>query len=284
MPAQTPLLLIDNIFDNVALYQAALVDASSEVAGREAFRVASYRRDRQAWQPTSDHNPNGGWVRVDLGAGVTRGVDFLFIDRGHNLWGKTVTLEAGDDGAAWGTSQAFTVPAIGTVGGDPTWPSIAVTEEGALYSLKATTWATKRWFRFRVNYVAAFIPIVTGLIAGLKSQLLGYSNVFDEDAGERTESQETSQAGYRGSAVTYSWRVAEIGLAYIGSAEYDASMREIRRLLFQLNQAFVLFMDYGGYPARGWMFQYDGRSWGMSKTKVYRNTRWRFREVGATLV
>lgn len=283
MPVQTPLLLLDNVFDTIALYTAATLDAASESTGREAFRVADYRRDRTWWQPTSDHNPNGGYVRVDLGAGVTRGVDFLWIDRGHNLWGKTITLEGGDDGAAWPSAQAFTVPASGTVGGDPTWPSMAVTEEGALYSLRATTFSTRRWWRLRINYVAAFIPIVTGVMAGLKTQLLGYSATYDEDAGERTQATETSRAGYRGAALTYSWRTVDLDLKLIGSAEYDATMRTFRRLLFEHDQPAAVFLDYGTYPARGWLYQYDGTQWAMPKQRVHRGGRIRLRELGAAL-
>ena len=280
---QTPLLFIDNVFDTVALYATGTIDALTEVAGREAFRVADYRRDRTAWQATGDGNPTGAWVRVDLGAGVTRAIDYLFIDRGHNLWGKTINLEGGSDGAAWPTSVAFNVPASGTVGGDPTWPNIAVTEEGALYSIKDIALAAKRWWRLRPSYGAGFIPLIPGIMAGMKTQLLGYSNVFDEDAGERTEAAETSAAGYRASATTYTWRTAELGLTYIGAQEYDNTIRELRRLMFGLNQPWVLLMDYATSPARGWMFQYDGRSWGMPKSRVYRAGRIRGREVGALL-
>lgn len=281
--SKTPLLLVDNVFDTVSLYPNAVLDAASETTGREAFRVADYRRDRTWWQPTSDHNATGGWVRVDLGAGVTRGVDYLWIDRGHNLWGKTITLEGGDTGAAWPSAQAFVVPAQGTVGGDPTWPNIAVTEEGCLYSVRATTFATRRWWRLRVNYVAAFIPIVPGIMAGLKTELLGYSTTYDEDSGKRTEASETSRAGYRASSQTYSWRMAELGLSLIGATEYDDTIRQLRRWLFEKAQPSALFMDYGTYPARGWLYQYDGDSWGMPKSRVYRSGRIRLREVGPAL-
>lgn len=283
MPPQTPLLLVDNVFDAANLYPNATVDAISEAAGREAFRVADYRRDRTWWQPTSDHSATGGWVRTDLGAGATRAVDYLFIDRGHNLWGKTINLEGGDDGAAWPTAQAFTVPASGTVGGDPTWPNIAVTEEGALYSVKAVALTARRWWRFRPSYVAAFVPIVTGVMAGLKTQLLGYSTTFDEDAGERTQTNDTSRAGYRGAQVTYSWRMCELGLTYIGATEYDSTIRTWRRQIFERNQPWVLLMDYGTKPERGWMYQYEGATWGMAKSRVYRGGRIRGREVGPVL-
>lgn len=279
----TPLLLVDNVFDTYNLYVTAALDAISFVAGRDPAYAVDYRRDRTWWQPSTDGGGTNPWLRVDLGAGVTRSCDFLWVDRGHNLWGKTINLQGGDDGAAWPSSVSRAVPAQGTVGGDPTSATtMAVTEEGALYNLFTATTA-RRWWRFAPNYTAAFIPIITGIMAGLRTQLLGYSTVFDEDAGERTPPGDTSAAGYRGSSLRYSWRTCELGLKYIGATEYDATIRTLRRLLFDRAQPFALYMDYQTNPERGWLFQYEGTSWGMAKTRVYRDGRLRGREVGAAL-
>lgn len=279
----TPLLLVDNVFDTFGLYPTGAIDAITEASGREAYRAADYRRDRTWWQPTSDGGGSATWLRTDIGSGLTRGVDYLFIDRGHNLWGRTFSLQGGDTGSTWPSSQAFTAPASGTVGGDPTWPSLAVTEEGALYSIRSTTFATRRWWRITPNFVSTFIPVIPGIMAGLKTQLLGYSATYDEDAAERTQSDQTSRAGYRGSAMTYSWRMCELDLRLIGATEYDTTIRELRRLLFERNQPWVLFMDYAAYPERGWMYQLDGTGWGMPKTRVYRGGRIRGRELGSVL-
>jgi hypothetical protein len=32
-------------------------------------------------------------------------------------------------------------------------------------------------------------------------------------------------------------------------------------------------MDYGTHPERAWMYTYDGTSWGMPKSRVYRSGR-----------
>lgn len=284
MPPQTPLLLVDSVYDTYNLYPSALLTATSEVVGKEAFHVADYKRDRSWWQPTTDGGGSPNYAIVDLGAGVQHGVDFLWIDRGHNLWGKVLSLEGDLTGTStWTIGGSFgAVPAVGTVGGDPTtgW---SVTEEGALWRLYGAPLTACRKWRFGVAYVAAFVPIVTGLMVGLKTQLLGYSTVFDEDAGERNEATETSRAGYRGSSMIYSWRTAELGLAYIGATEYDATMRQLRQLLFQKGQPFALFLDYGTRPERGWLFQYEGSTWAQPKSKYYRAGRIRAREVGAAL-
>jgi hypothetical protein len=283
MPPQTPLILWDNVFDTVTLYPGAVLTASSEVAGREAFRVADYRRERTWWQPTTDGVPNGNNVAVDLGVGQSRGVDFIVLDRGHNLWGRSVAVHGSPGAGAWDIIEAMTVPAQGTLGGSPVWPSFAVTEEGVCYSLRATPLAARREWRFFINSVASFIPVVTGITLGLRTQLLGFSRVYDEDQGERTEVSERSKAGYRATDTTYSWRVVELDLALVGAAEYDATIRELRRVLFARNQPAFVFMDYETYPARGWLYQYEGASWGFPKSRVYRGGRLRMVEVGQSL-
>lgn len=284
----TPLLFYDNVFDTWALYPSALLDALSAAINHEAFRVGDGRRDRTWWQPTNDAGgAPGNWIRVDLGASVTRGVDYLWLDRGHNLWGKTITIEGASNAAfsASLVSQAFTVPAAGTIGGDPTWPAMSVTEEGCCYSVSVASpaLAARRYWRFRVNYVAAFVPIVTGVMLGLKQQLLGYSRVFDEDAGERTDVGETSRAGYMATDYRFSWRTALLDLGFIGSTEYDNDMRAARRALFQKDVPVALFMDYVTRPERGWCFKYDGNKWGMPKTRVYRDGQIQLREHGHVL-
>jgi hypothetical protein len=50
----------------------------------------------------------------------------------------------------------------------------------------------------------------------MRTQMLGYSRVFDEDAGERTEEFSTSKVGVRGYDTTYPWRTLKLDLAYIG--------------------------------------------------------------------
>jgi hypothetical protein len=279
----TPLLLWDNFFDTVNLYPNAVLTASAEITGREALRVADYRRDRSWWQAPTDGAGADHTLTVDHGAGRAYGADYLWLDRGHNLWGRTVTLEGGDTGASWPVSQAFTVPAAGTLGGTPSWPTLSVTEEGACYSLAAAPLAARRFWRLRIANAAGFIPVVTGLMVGLRTQLLGYSRVFDEDQRERTQRTETSVAGYRATDRTYSWRLADLDLTYIGSAEYDGTLRRVSQALFDLNQPWFLVMDYATHPERGWLFQYDGTTWGAPKQRAYRQTRIRGREVGASI-
>ena len=281
MPPQTPLLLVDNVFDSVGLYPGAVPSAISEGAGHEAFRIADYRRDRTYWSPTSDGGGADTYVRVQLAA--AHGVDSLWLDRGHNLAGRSVFLEGSSDGVTWAISQQFDVPAAGVVGGSTAAPAMCGTEEGAALSLLAAPLAARVEWRLRIPYAAGFIPIVTGVIAGLKTQLLGYSRVFDEDSGERTQVTQQSTAAYRAVDTTYAWRTAQLSLGTIGATEYDSMIRSLRALLFERNQPWVLAMDAGTHPERAWMFQYDGTRWGFAKTRVLRDGIITGREVGPRL-
>jgi hypothetical protein len=279
MPPQTPILLCDNVFDTVQLYPSGVVSASSERTGHEAYRVASYRRERSSWQVATI--AAGHSVQVDLGASLTRAVDSFFLDRGHNLWGKTITIGYSTTGVApWTTYRTLTVPVAGTLGGDPTSTVMAVTEEGACWAIFVASAARRAW---QIAVVESLGPVVPGIILGTRMQLSQFSTVFDEDAGERTEDFATSRAGYRGYDTTYSWRTLELGLAFIGGAEYDAAIRAFRDTAFKRNQPFWACLDYGTRPERGWLYQYDGKSWGMPKKRVYRGATWRAREVGASL-
>lgn len=279
MPPRTPLLLVDNVFDTIQQYPNGVLSASAERAGHESYRVADYRRERTSFQPPTAAAAH--YVAVDLGAGASRAIDYVFLDRGHNLWGKTLVLGYSDTGAAPFTAyQTLTVPAVGTLGGEPTSATMAVTEEGACWSLFTASAARRAW---QAKVSENVLPVITGLMLGLRSQLLQFSSTFDEDAGERTQNTTTSTAGYQGTDTTYSWRTCELALSLIGASDYDTNIRALRELLFKRNQPWVCFMDYGTRPERGWMYQLDGKSWSMAKKRVYREGHIRGREVGQSL-
>lgn len=277
MAPQTPLLLVDNKLDTVTLYPAATLSDSSELTGREAFRVADYRRERSWWQGAT--STTGHFLATDLGTGNTGNVDSVCFDRGHNLAGRQVEIDYSDNGSAWTTLVTLTFPASTVVGGDPTLTTLSQTEEGAAYALFAAAGAAHRYWRI-LFLGSAFIPVVTGVILGQRTQLLGFSRVRDEDAGMRTEIQDTSRAGYLGTDRRYAWRTFALDLNYIGAPEYDGTIRTLRRLLFELDQPWVGIMDYGTKPERGWLYRWDGTQFSAPMNRVYRGLQIRGREVG----
>jgi hypothetical protein len=280
MPApQPPFILVDNVYDRINLYPAATVLSGATVVGREAQYAADYRRERTYFQiATAAANQP---ISVDLGAGNTTIVDSVWLDRGHNLWGKTVDLIGSNDAFSSATgSVGGVVPALGTVGGDPTvgW---CVTEEGALYQFFAA-WPASRYFRFRI--ADAWQYILTGIVLGKRVQLsspAGWSSVRDEDAGERSDRNEASLVpGYEGYDRTYSARSMALKLSYIGATEYDAAIRGLRRTLFDVNQPAVMCYNYGTNPERAWLFRYRGKNWSSPMTRAYRTWSGDFFEVG----
>jgi hypothetical protein len=267
MPNQ-PLLLVDNVFDAIGLYPGAVVDATSEADGHEAFRVGDYRRDRTSWQAVNDGGGVDHRIRVQLPAAVS--ISAIFLDRGHNLAGKSIFIEGGPDGASWPTSIQCNVPSA--VGGTPSVPAMCQTEEGAAWSLADPTTA-RLWWSIRIPHATSFLPVVTGIVLGLRTQLVNFSKTFDEDAGGRTQPTTQSTAGYRANDRTYSWRTVTLDLDLVGATEYDGTMRTLHAQLFDLNQPWVCVMDYGTHPERAWMYTLDATTWAMAKSRVYRSGR-----------
>lgn len=277
MPPQPPVFLVDNLFDRINLYPLAVLSSSGAVAGREVQYVADYRRERTCWQAAAVGISNQ--ILTDLGAGQTATPDTIWLDRGHNLWGKSVQV-AGDDGFGGSAVNALVptaVPAQGTVGGDPTagW---CVTEEGALYAFLPNPQARRRWI---VNITDSWAPVITGVILGTRIQMLNYSSVRDEDAGERSNRVEKSLVpGYEGRDRTYARRTITVRLSTIGAAEYDSSIRSLRRLLFEIDEPALVIMNYGDKPERAWLYQYEGANWSSPMVRVLRDLGLSMSEVG----
>lgn len=279
MASQTPFFLADNVYDRINLYPLATLSSTASVLGREANYVADYRRERTYWQAATV--VAGHAIDVDLGAGNTRTVDTMWIDRGHNLWGQNLVIRGSDDAFVSNPVNLAlaAVPALGTVGGDPTlgW---CVTEEGALYTIFALT-SARRYWRLFFNSVPAAAVVVTGIILGQRTQMLNYSSVLDEDEGERDERQENSLIkGYYGRERVYAGRKLRVQLATIGIAEYDTIIRSLRRLLFERDQPAFIVMNYGVRPERGWLYQYQGASWSSSAQRVMRTHSMTMQELG----
>lgn len=276
MAPQTPLILCENFFDVVTFATSGSLTASSQITSREVYRIADARRDRSWWQAATSAANHG--IAIDLGAGVSIAADYVWIDRGHNLWGHNVTLQAGTDGVTFPTNIfSRAVPVLGTLGGDPT-TTWCVTEEGALYTLFAGAPAKRGW---NLVFPDTMQPIVPGAMLGRRAQLVLFSRVKDEDGMNRTEIQETSRAGYLGTDRRYPWRTITIDLGKIGAADYDAQIRTLRTQLFELDAPWFCVMDYGTKPERGWLYRWDGTRYSAPLgTKTYRQNTITGREIG----
>lgn len=274
MPPRPPMLLVSNVFDRINYYPTATLTSTATASGTDVRYVADYRRERTWWMAASTAALNS--ITSTLGVGETATCDTLWIDRGHNLWGKGVGVQGSDGaGGALVTLLERTVPAQGTVGGDPslTW---CVTEEGALYTYADTAYARRSW---GVYVRDVWQPRITGVILGPRTQLASYSARLDEDAGRRTMRQEESLAGYVAADRVYSGRTLSLSLSEIGAAQYDATIRSLRAVLFERNQPVIIAMDWGTRPERAWLYQLDQRDWSFGAQRVMRSGTMTFREL-----
>lgn len=276
--AMPPLAMCDSVLDYVQLYPLAVVTASSSVAGFGVARLIDGRR-HTSWLQFLDAgaDPLGNWVRSDLGANGERPVNYLWIDRGHNLWGKTVIVEGGNDGAAFPASRSFVVPPLGSLGGDPS-QGFCVTIEGALYTLFSDM-APRRYWRIRLPYVAAFIAVIPGLMLGMRDQIWTYSSIYDDDARDRKVVAVESDAGWMAQWTSEPWRVWDVDLRTIGQQEYDATIVQLAERIFDKNQPAAAVLNWMRAPEKCWLFQLQGTSWRAPMQRVHRSMRLQLREL-----
>jgi hypothetical protein len=155
-----PLLLVDNVFDAIGLYPGAVIDATSEAAGHEAFRVA-----------TIDAIARGGRRSMTAAGSITAFAcscrSMSPSIRCFSIAGTTSPGNRCSSKAARrrrGRVGQVNVPSA--VGGTPAAPTMCQTEEGAAWSLFDPT-----AFRPLVEHSHpardGFVPVVTGIILGL---------------------------------------------------------------------------------------------------------------------
>jgi hypothetical protein len=134
---------------------------------------------------------------------------------------------------------------------------------------------------FRIYTSDSLQTIHTGVILGKRVQMLNFSSVRDEDAGERSNRVEKSLVpGYEGRDRVYARRTISLKLSTIGATEYDSSIRTLRRQLFELDQPAFVVQNYGDKPERGWLYQYEGDRWSSPTTRVLRDLGLQMSEVG----
>lgn len=268
-----PFVLYDNAYDRINQYPAAVLSSTAVAVGRDPKYIADYRRERTYMQFATA--VAGHAVDVDLGAGNTKTVDTLFIDRGHNLWGQTLSVRGSDDLFATSPTIIATaaVPALDASGnfvpgGDPTvgW---CVTEEGAIYTFIAGAVARRSW-RILTATTPTVAVILTGVILGVRTQLTSYSKTLDEDAGGRKRNTDESEAGYTAGSRVYPYRNLLLELGVIGATEYDGQIRLLRRALFEKQIPAFVCMNYGRWPERAWLYILDTDRWSFSTNGVHR--------------
>lgn len=155
-----PLFAVENFF-NRAVFPDHTISADEDTSTTEAFRVGNGRRAAQDyWQPVTTGTEH--WVKV--GMDQQRAFDYLALDRGHNLDGVQVTLEASNDDSTWWTVVQETLPTSVANPGDLNSSPGAKTQEGAY--LRRFTQDTAQYVRLRIAAIAGDVPQIVGLFVG----------------------------------------------------------------------------------------------------------------------
>lgn len=156
------LYLVHNLY-NERQDRTRSVTADETANGYDAWHVGDGRRKLgDSWKPTTANAVH--WVRVDAGAAVA--CDTLAIDRGHNLAGRTVSLQTSADLAFSSPTTVFTVTFPSSAAGNTSIDAAngAYTEEGAW--IKRFTEASARYWRVHVAAASSYVPEIVGLWLG----------------------------------------------------------------------------------------------------------------------
>src|ERR1044072_9753854 len=133
--ANKPLILSDNLLDDVVLHRDHIVSTSgTEVAGSELFNIADNLRDVTRFTVSETNNT----LDIIVDCGVAKEVDAFVLDRGHNLAGKSFQVHGGSDGVTFAdTILNANIPA--TAGGLGSDANGCLTPDGGWWKRNAGT-------------------------------------------------------------------------------------------------------------------------------------------------
>ena len=242
MPNQ-PLLLSDNLYDNVILHPQATVflnAPATEAVGHEIWRVADNLRDL-TWSTLSASNTLAQF-RTDLGTGQTAEVSMIVLDRGHTLSGHAVSLTSSSDAVTY--TNIFTATPPSAPGGLPTDPNGCLTPEGVWW--KTFTPTTNRAFSFDIPATSGYTPIITGLYLGdlyRVPEFMDSPGAFDYHQSLKFNKNEASQGGVRVKSRPVLYDLYQIRITSMDSASYPAFQTQINRLFRQQQPWWICFDD-----------------------------------------
>ena len=215
---------VENVF-SVRQFPTHVLTADQEDTGREAFRAADGRRSKlDFWAPTTANVAHQIAVDSTVAGGIS--VEYFALDRGHNLNGKTMTLEKSTDGAVWTTVKTVTIPA--TPGGQIADTNGCHTDEGAfIVSFAAST--AERHLRLNVAAMGAGLtPRIVGLWSGTR---WAPGNIFlpltDEDDILIAQRAQTTK-GWSGSSIHVRKRVGDLIFKLPSVADFTDAAKHIR--------------------------------------------------------
>jgi hypothetical protein len=215
-----PLFAVENVF-NTRMFPLHTIDANEEASGFQFAHVNSGRRSGLTFWTTTTAN-NAAWGRSIFDR--VRWVDYLALDRGHNLGGVTLTLKLTLDATDFtGTfeSLSFTIPSLSSPGSVDD-PNGVTTEEGA-------------WFvRFPGRAAIAIRPDIPALGAGIKPVVPGlysgstltpahFDTPFEDEGDELKVVEHETDAGWVGRGRATPRRSGVIRCQLLDEHSYDTT-------------------------------------------------------------
>ena len=213
-----PVVLVENFFSGIQ-YPDHTISAEEEASGHPVERLANGRRSTDDyWTATTTNSST--WVKVQCDR--VRAANMLVLDRGHNLAGKTITIECSQDNftTTHTIKSAITIPASSSPGA-VTDTSGVLTEEGAWviqFDLRAAL-----YWRVTIPAMGSGLkPNIVGLWLGLALTLDWPDLPLDDDADELIVDLTQSDAGWIGNSQAANRRKGGLVLKLNGHAAYDA--------------------------------------------------------------
>lgn len=253
-----PLILSENLFENVVLHPTFTVQVSDtgvpptifdSIAGHEGFRVADNLRDL-TYSTVAASNTDRVWL-VDCTTPVTPNI--IILDRGHNLKGAAVTFGGSNDLALGGGSNLFTATIPATAGGLGSDANGCLTPDGVWW--KTFSPQSKRVPYFVTPPLGVGIaPIVTGLYLGTYYRFPEFLNApaaYDYGAQIKYMRNDLSRGGVRSKSRPINFDRLPLSID-LDSADYTGFDAEARRLL-RYNQPWWFCLDDSDATGSGLM-------------------------------
>lgn len=230
-------LCAENYFDALQ-FPGHVVSADEEVAGFEAFRVATARR-----------HPLNGWHtstpnvlhRLEVACDQVRGANLLALDRGHNADGQRVKLVGSSDDFAT-TVDVLDVTLPSVVGGDLDGPAGARTEEGAwLIRFPAQAF---QWWGLEFPAAADFAPRIVGAYLALAYETeKALDRPWEDEGTEGLGRTHETPFGWIGTTAPAARRSGTMQLRMRTRAEYDVARLHIVQRYWRERRAMWIVHD-----------------------------------------
>ncbi len=216
-----PLLLVENLYNQRAFpghfVTAADAVTALEVSGHEGFRVATGRRSGIA--PCTFVTVNHDQA-ILVACNRIRSANCLFLDRGHNLAGKPVSLQTSQDNVTWATVWTITIPTATVTNTITDTAYGVVTEEGA-WGVRFPR-ADAIWWRLFIPAMGAgLVPVVVGLTLGTCWEPGFFLNPWGEDQDEASYTATASEWGWVGRGPVANVRTGQLGLRLATDEAYE---------------------------------------------------------------